>query len=173
MLVIVALHILRSDLFIAPESEIQAEAQALCLTRGIIYQPYSRDLTYLLSPMEQHYKFHYELKWFTRYGRLAVNDPNIVFGFNDNPLNRVSRSANGRLPTLRTNSDKIFIPSLRRFMTLRERLAAMGFPVYPSLARASQSPLVERVTSHMLGNAVFLPNVMTVAATCLACTRRY
>ena len=160
---------------IAPWSEVEAETAQLCAKRGVMFQHGVKDLRYVLSPMERYYNYHYELKWFARSGGVARNEPNLIFGLNDNPLKRVAWSANGKLPTLRTNSDRMFSPWKGRFLTLRERIAAMGFPVYPSLAHASQGQLVQgrHVSTHLAGNAMHLPNVTTILATCLARTRLY
>ena len=96
-----------------------------------------------------------------------------MFGFNDNPEKRVTWSASGKLPALRTNSCRIYSPYHRRFMTLRERLTAMGFAVYPELAAQSYCSAVQNVSSHMAGNAMRIPNVIMVLAVCMACTRFY
>ena len=78
---------LRSDLFVAPIEEINEEHWSLCHARGIpiSHSLSSNDWAIALSVTERRYWWWYELCWFSRYGGIAANQPNLVFGFNDNP----------------------------------------------------------------------------------------
>ena len=63
-------------------------------------------LSYLLSPSEKLHLVLYHILWFERFGVQAQHDPNAIFNLADNPLNRVSWSACGKLPGFRRSAGR-------------------------------------------------------------------
>ncbi len=165
---------LASDGFVAPLAEINQEAAHLSAVRGLHFVPFSRlddvNLRFTLSPKEAEYEVYYTAQWWNRHHPKCKWD-DLVVGLNDNPRNRLIWSAvNGQLPTLRTGTNRLWIPSKNRWVTLGERMSYMGFPVYTTTsALALNRPAV--LSSRMAGNAMHLVNLMCVLTTCLCCTR--
>lgn len=104
-------------------------------------------------------------------------DPDLVYFLGDNPWNRIVWSAaSGRLPTLRMNRGLMWIPHRSRWLTARERLASMGFPVTQAMAEAMGSmeiPIkdVQRASS-AAGNAMHFGVAGLVQMVALASYRR-
>lgn len=108
--------------------------------------------------------------------RSPESDPNLVYFLGDNPWNRIVWSAtSGKLPTLRMNRGILWIPHRSRFLTSRERLASMGFPVSLEMAQAMgtmEVPIkdINRASS-VAGNAMHFGVVGLVQMTALASYR--
>jgi hypothetical protein len=159
------------DLFIAPKEEVLQEAQRLCSIRGLSYNCFAYpNMRFTLSPTEHKYVSVYNLAWWTKAHTLPELIPDLVYGLNDDPSNRLSWSAAGRLPTFRTGANRFFSPYFHRVLTLRERLCAMGMPMYQPLANACLAPIIE-ADSQMAGNAMHIPSAITAMTIALACTR--
>ncbi len=84
-----------------------------------------------------------------------------------------SQVANGRLPGFRTNAGKLWMPVLRRWLTLRECFASMGLPTYPALATASGTRLyipqgTPSTMKRQLGNVMHVHTVGLIMAATLA-----
>jgi len=95
----------------------------------------------------------------------------MCYNLGNNPLMRLSWFIRLRVPTFRLHAQMYYFPAAQRWLTTREKLAMMGWPVYPSLAAAANVPLMApsfREGRHMLGNAMHLPSVYVVLLTALA-----
>jgi hypothetical protein len=132
------------DCWLADLEEIMAEASPLCQLRGIPMFWAMEDMTRLLTDHEQQRLAAYMALWQDRFGHSAAMDQAAVFNLADNPDNGFVTwsGSSGRIPGLRTNGGKLWVPFLRRWLTTKEQLAAMGVPVYPMLAAAAHVPLV-------------------------------
>jgi len=166
-----------SDCWLADMAEIMAEASQLCHLRGIPMHLAMQDMTSLLTAHEHQRLAAYMAMWQARFGHDAATDPTAVFNLADNPENGfVTWSASsGRIPGLRTNGGKLWVPCLGRWLTTKEQLAAMGVPVYPSLAAAAQVPLVPvspgPEAKLMLGNMMHIASVGTALLVAMSCAQ--
>lgn len=165
----------------AKNKELLAEERHLAEQRGIVCKDSSKkgknlDWTYLLNKREKG-----ALKEFTRLWNLRGDkkdpseDPNCIFHLGDNPQKRCVWSVNGHIPTFRRGGGMYWMPYHRRWIMPKERLALMGFPVYPDLAKASGVdvlPIENRNKAKMMaGNAMHLANAGAILAVTLACVQ--
>ncbi len=157
---------------LSSEDEIREEALEVCRMRGIVPRA-DRGHEYLLTPSQ-----YTRLQTFLGMVVKAESPmtPNIIFNLADNPewtlgwtLDHLS------IPPYRRNSSGFWVAAYSRYMTTRERLASLGWPVYPSLAAAGRQPFVEfdwQLARDALGNGICLPNVGVALLCALSCCRR-
>jgi len=134
---------------LAPDTEVQCEAQRLAALREIVFVPGCKDLRYLLLPAETRRLNEYEALWLQKGGVPACMCPDCFFNLGDNPHKHISWSASGALPTFRTNAGILFNPWAGRWLTTNERFAALGFPVYQTLADAARCDPIAFAGDHM------------------------
>lgn len=166
------------DAIIADDSEVLAEEIKTAESKGIRPQcgtlMRSPCLSYLLSPSEKLHLVLYHILWFELFGVQAQHDPNAIFNLADNPLNRVSWSACGKLPGFRRSAGRYWHASSRRWLTDKERLAALGLPVYQALASATKCDVLhvnEASAKNMAGNAWHAQVASLVLMVSWACVR--
>ena len=101
--------------------------------------------------------------------------PDLFYFLGDNPWARRCYSSAPVLPTFRTNAGLFWSPHAGRWLTCRERLACMGYPVYPCLARAAGTEVWDAPPGVPLavlaGNAMHVGAVSLALLVGLACTR--
>jgi site-specific DNA-cytosine methylase len=137
----------------------------------------SVDWFYLLLEREQKAVRDSTRMWKEKYPdqKDPSEDPSCIFHIGDNPLKRLVWSAGGTIPTFRRGGGFYWMPYYRRWILPKERLALMGFPVYPDLAKASGVPVMEiedqRKAKMMAGNAMHLANAGAILAVTLACVQ--
>lgn len=121
-----------SACWLADALEVLQEIVPLCAARQVSVDLAMADMQCLLTVPEQERLAQYSAMWYTRFHIPACQDVRAVFNLADNPAaGFVTWSASsGRLPAMRTNSGKLWVPYLGRWLTVRERLAAMGAPVF-------------------------------------------
>jgi hypothetical protein len=159
------------DAIQAGDDEINDEGDCLARSRGIVWTGRWVDL---LTQNQHDYLQRYLQEYGSRFGPGCLQDFDACFNLGDNPANRLNWSCcSGRIPTFRLSSSMFWYPALRRPLTTLEKLAVMGWPVYPSLASPDMVPIVPSLQQarHMLGNAWHLANGSTVMLSALACTR--
>ena len=151
----------------------------MCERRGITFRPGQLDLHYTLSDNERMYLANYLDRWKRGgyellYGP-ASQVPWLCFNLGDTGASHCTWSANSAtIPTYRKGFRLYWWPSYSRWMTSRERLCTLGFPVLPCLAAASGMNLmtVDAETSkHLAGNAMHAACVGVAIALLLACTQ--
>ena len=116
-------------------------------------------------------------KYVKRYGKSKL--PQAFFHLNDNPAKRcVMTSPTACLPTLRKAMGPIHCQGLKRPVTPREALTAMGFIAYDSVAKATNYPMKlpeslmdSPAVRPMTGNAMHLPNATIVTVVAMACVQ--
>lgn len=130
------------DCMLAPRMEVAAEAERIGSSRGFRPSPSQRDdYTWILNDRERLALIEYGHAYWKRFRELPHASPDLVVFLGDNPWSRLTWSAtSGMLPTFRMNNGLMWIPSLRRFLTAREKLAAMGFPVFQEHAAQMSAP---------------------------------
>jgi site-specific DNA-cytosine methylase len=163
------------DIYLALKPEIAAEGVELCQRR--CQMPLFRcgelgiDMWTCLSTTEQTYVKTYVALYVEKFGRHPEYDLETIFSLQDNPDNRTTWATNtGVIPCFRTGTAEhhMWIPALRRWLTSRERAAAMGFPSYSALAAIYGVPVTQQCSHHMLGNAMHVPTIGLVWATACA-----
>ena len=160
------------DYLVATEVEVRLEAQDLCRRRGLYYQD-TRDLRYLLTERERDALSDYEMEYFRKYGRLARTDANLLVYLGDNPAYSLTWSANGRVPTFRRNPGLLWSPKYCRWLTARERLVSMGWPVHSTISesmgvRSIPATDIKRA-SDLAGNAMHFLNAGVQQLVALSC----
>ena len=166
-----------SDCWLADDNEVMLEIEGLCQTRNMPPGFAMHNMAMLLSPGEQRRLIVYMAMWAARFGQSSSTDTRAVFNLADNPeAGYVTWSAaSGRIPGLRTNGGKLWVPYLSRWLTTKEQLAAMGVPVYTSLAIAAGVPVVPVTPGPeaklMLGNMMHIASVGVAMLVALSCVR--
>ena len=106
-----------SDCFLATCEEAAQEIQGLCALRAISLATAMSDMSTLLTEAERRRKDIYEALW---QQRAAGSLSHVaIFNLNDNPeAGFVTWSfASGRMPGLRTNSGKLWVMNLGRWLS--------------------------------------------------------
>ena len=132
------------------------------------------NLRYLLSNSERLHLGLYETLWEEQFMTPACDDPNAIFHLGDNPLQRMSWSANGKIPAFRKSSGRYWHAASHRWLTDNERLACLGWPVYLGMACAAQCPVVRLdspVARSMAGNAWHASNASIVLIVAWSCVK--
>jgi site-specific DNA-cytosine methylase len=163
-----------SDVYLADDAEVRNEELALGALRKRPpmpdYKQY-RDLSYLLTPRGiSYYRYFEHLREAQETQRVASAD--LVYHLGDNPAKRLAWSAtSGSIPTFRRSCTICWAPSLRRWLTVREKLATMGWPTYPILASALDATVQTPSQDEgrlMVGNAMHLACVGVATLASLA-----
>ena len=90
-----------------------------------------------LSQVEQDNLLAYRKLWESCHQCASITDSKAVFVLNQDATERPMMSNNnGMIPTFTTNTSRIWKDCLGRWFTVREKLNAMGFPTFPSTAKA-------------------------------------
>lgn len=159
-----------ADALLADPAEVQQEAQRLAVLRHRAYYPGVSGWAHLLTDRERGYLLLYSAKQ-----RQLVQRPvswDDVYHLGDNPAQRCTWSiTSGKIPTYRTASSLMWFAAAQRPMTTKEKLATLGFPVYPALAAMSDYEIMcptDREARRMLGNAWHLACGSLVVAAALA-----
>ena len=150
------------DYLMATSSEVRLEAQDVCRRRNILYQDTS-DLRYVLNERERSALHEYESRYFQKFGRTADSDPDLFVFLGDNPSYSCRWSAGGGpLPTFRMNLGFYWSPKHKRWLTAKERLISMGWPVIPEIASVMECPQVPALdikrAGDLAGNAMHFVN---------------
>ncbi|CAJ1422350.1 unnamed protein product [Effrenium voratum] len=164
------------DFLIASPTEIQLEAQQLAARRGVQYHANMEDLTYLLSKAELRRLQEYRKAYCQRFQQDPQNDENLICFLGDNPSYSLTWSASsGRCPTFRVNSKSglFWLPAHSRFLTSKEKLTMMGWPVHPRVAEALDVHTIPSLdvlrAAQLAGNAMHMHSVALAQMIGLMC----
>lgn len=136
------------------------------------------NLSYLLTKRERGcisaFKKIYK-KTFT--GHAAQSDKNLFMYLGDNTSNRLTWSAtSGRIPTLRMSGGRMWSEHAKRWMTGRDKLSSLGFPVTPEVSESMGVPELPvrdiKRASSIAGNAMHFASVTVVQLLALACFKK-
>ena len=127
----------------------------------------------LLSISEFKYLESYEELWQEKFHTHPALSRGAVFFLGDNPRERTTWSGNAaRIPGMRARGGLFWIPYLGRWLTVREHMAAFGYPTYEKLATAANQPLHSYpATSKLAGNAMHVASVGCMILVALVATR--
>ena len=86
----------------------------------------------------------YDALWSSKYDRASGSDERAVFSTFQGP-DRFCRMSNssGVMPTYLTTDSRLCSPKEKRWVTVREKLNSMQFPVLPEVASAAGVPLFD------------------------------
>ena len=167
------------DYLVATDAEVNLELMDMATAQGLSsFVPGRDNPTILLSSREARTKVALDEMYFKRTGELASQNKNLVYGLGDNASFCSWSAASGKVPTFRlsTSSAKYWLPAQSRWMTSKERLVAMGFPVVQSMAQALDVPLVgasDRMRAadllRVIGNSMHLQTCGVFQLLALAC----
>ena len=161
------------DYLVATATEVQLEAEGVARRRGITYQPNSLDMRYLLTQREAAALQQYEDEFYARYGQRASSVDSLFVFLGDNPSYSLTWSVNGRLPTFRTNQGFLWSVKHRRWLTAKERLVSLGWPVTGTVATAMAVPLIPATdvkrASDLAGNSMHFLNAGAQQLLALSC----
>ncbi|CAE7328809.1 unnamed protein product [Symbiodinium necroappetens] len=119
----------------------------------------------VLSTLNKTYK--------TKFKKQPTAEHNLVFFLGDSDKRTTWSATSGRVPTLRMNRGKLFLPSKRRWLCAVEKLATLGFPVAPGQAMAMGVPQLPVLDIHraslIAGNSMNFANVCIVQLVALTC----
>ena len=108
--------------------------------------------------------------------RRPEDDSNLWVYLGDSAAYKTWSAVSGRLPTYRRSSGLLWSPHYRRWLTGREKLASLGFPVTPAVAMAMGAPMLgvkdTKRAALVAGNAMALSTVGVVELVALCCYRR-
>jgi hypothetical protein len=135
------------------------------------------DLFYLLTDREKKGVRDYGKAYKKRFKRKPELDKNLFVYLGDNPTNRLTWSAvSKKIPTLRMSGGKMWNMKARRWLTGREKLSSLGFPVTDDVASTmGVPPLPVRDTkraSSVAGNAMNFSSVAIMQLISLVCFRK-
>ena len=133
------------DYLVATDPEVNLELMDMATSMGLSnFVPGRDNNAILLSTREAQTKSDLDAKYFQKMGEPSYRNPNLVYGLGDSAAFCSWSASSGKVPTFRlsTSSAKYWLPAYSRWMTSKERLVAMGFPVVQSMAQALQVPLV-------------------------------
>ena len=111
-----------------------------------------------------------------RFGTDAKEDPNLFIHLGDTPPKFLCWSAvSGKIPTFRCSSGFLYHPASDVWLTPREKLAALGFPVTTDVATSMGVPMIPVAdsgrASSVAGNSFHFCSAAVVALVAL-CSHR-
>eukprot|EP00973_Karenia_brevis_P094831 12424388-Karenia_brevis.AAC.1 len=177
--------LLPQDALVAGDEEIRNEALRWCAQKknswkfnDQVRQYYlsgGSDFSFLLNKNEKTYVDGYRMLWDNERAR-DFDGKNAFFNLQDNPAARPCMTLRScKLPTYRRGTQKVWADWAHRWMTPKERLCSMGFPVYPWAAAACGSEVLDPDSQEagvMVGNAMCMPNSAVVLAVAASCFRQ-
>jgi hypothetical protein len=130
----------------------------------------------LLTPRQHDALEYYNLMWHARFVGDPVRSDWLVYDLGDSPWVRLKWNVSSqKLPGIRRNGGKLFLPSLGRWLMQKELLASMGLPIHPRLAATCgvpEWPLPRsRDGASHLGNMMHIPSVGCMLLTLFASAR--
>lgn len=131
------------DYLVASESEIMMEAMDLANRRKIAFRTNSPNLEYLLLEREAETVWALNQKFRRKYGKNPEAEENLVYHLGDSSDYCSWSASSQQIPTFRVGSKSslYWLPKYGRFLTSKEKLTAMGWPVTKELAVSQGIPL--------------------------------
>ena len=165
-----------SDYFFATVPEVLQEAEKLALKRNISFKPRQLDLTYLLTDREKASLQSYQTAYLEIFGEDPSTNQDLVVFLGDNGGSWKTWSArSNQIPTFRRNcrTGLFWSSYLKRFMISREKLATLGWPVVPGMAKAMNCAVTPSQdvlrASDLAGNAMNFTTVGVAQLIALSC----
>ena len=112
------------------------------------------------------------------FGREATKDPDLFVHLGDNPEKYLNWSArSGKIPTFRRTSGKMYHPQSETWLSPRDKLACLGFPVVPQAAVSMGVPVLpvldNRRAHSIAGNSFHFATASVVQLVALCCYKEH
>ena len=129
---------------------------------------------YLLNKREQQGIKLVKMIHLKRFGQRAEHNENLFVFLGDNVKTRLTWSGvSNKIPTYRTNSGKFYHLSSNTWLTSREKLASLGFPVTPNTAISMGVPIMPvtdtRRAATIAGNSFHFGTAAVIQLLALSC----
>lgn len=167
------------DYLIATNAEVSLQAMDAATELGLTHFVPGRDsMSILLNHREAKTVAQLNLDYECRFGIPARSAQNLIYGLADNADYHSWSAVSGKIPTYRFSQHKAryWLPSLNRWLTPRERLVSMGWPVCPAMAEGMNVPAIgasDRIRAEelakVIGNSMHLQTAGILQLLALAC----
>lgn len=159
---------------VASTAEIHQEAIDLATSRGLSHWvPGVVPLQFLLNHRESVTARDLGIAYQEKYGEDPRANPNLVFFLGDSAEYRSWSAVKGRILTYRLNKGIYWVPAQGRWLTNKERLVSMGFPVTPELAQCLSVPMLGardcKRASDLVGQAMHFQTAGVFQLLALSC----
>ena len=108
-----------------------------------------------------------------KFGKAAKDDRNLFIFVGDSATRKCWSGCSGRLPTFRRNGGKHWGVAHGRWLTPREKMATLGFPVSQQQCIAMGVPLLgisdTQRAAHIAGNSMNFSSVGVIELIALSC----
>ncbi len=109
----------------------------------------------------------------TKFHKDPCKNPDLFIFVGDSAVRKCWSGTSGRLPTFRRNSGKYWGVAHKRWLTPREKMSSLGFPVSSQQALAMGVPILgiseNRRASHIAGNSMNFSSIGVVELVALSC----
>lgn len=116
------------------------------------------DYSYLLTAREKRVVKALNAEYTKRFNQNPENDEDLVYYLGDNEGRKCWSAVSGKIPTLRMAGGLTWSVKRKRFLTGREKLGTLGFPITPGTAKAlkvHQLPVTDvKRCSQIAGNCM-------------------
>ena len=168
-----------SDYLVSTEGDICMEALEGATKLGLKHFVPGRDsMSALLTTREARTMVDLDERYQQRFHEPASSNPNLVYGLGDNADFQSWSAVSGKIPTYRlsTSNSRYWLPAHQRWMSAKERLVSMGWPVCPAMSKAMNVPLIgasdfKRASDliKVIGNSMHLQSTGVLQLIALAC----
>ena len=133
-----------SDYLCASKAEVLLDAESVAKRRGVLFDPLNMNLSYILTEREFSTKCQLDCDYYGKFGSPACDNPDLVYHLGDSAQYRCWSATSQKIPTYRVGSKSslYWLPYHQRWLTGKERLLTMGWPVIPEVADAMGCPMV-------------------------------
>ena len=168
-----------SDYLVSTDGDVYMEAMEAATKMGLKHFVPGRDsMSVLLSSREARTMVELNERYEQKYKQPATSNPNLVYGLGDNADFQSWSAGSGKVPTYRlsTSNSRYWLPAHQRWMTAKERLISMGWPVCPAMSHALDVPLIGASDPKrafdlikVIGNSMHLQSTGVLQLIALAC----
>ena len=133
------------------------------------------DYTYLLTEREKRVVGALNQAYRDMFSKNPDEADDLVYYLGDNEARRVWSATSGKVPTLRMSGGLTWSVSKKRFMTGREKLGMLGFPITPKTAAAmhvKELPVTDvKRASKIAGNCMHWSSIGVIQLVALVTTK--
>ena len=164
-----------SDFLVASRAEILQEAFDMSQKRSLYYFPEDLDLNYFLNKREVSTKKSLDEAYLARFQQLPSQNKDLVYFLGDSAGYCSWSAVSGKIPTYRLNSASgtFWLPAWNRWLTSKERLVSMSFPVTNEMSEAMDTPLLGasdvKRASDLCGNSMHFTSAAAMQLIALTC----
>ena len=168
-----------SDYLVSTDGDVHMEALETAAKLGMKHFVPGRDpMTLIMNHRECRTMVELDDRYEQKFHESSKTNPNLVYGLGDNADYQSWSASSGKIPTYRlsTTSSRYWLPYHQRWMTAKERLVSMGWPVCPAMSHAMDVPLIGALDPKrafdlikVLGNSMHLQSTGVLQLIALTC----